>query len=410
MWTWLLRLARWSHPTIKWTWLLRLACTTATLVQLGFVLWNGYIRPSVTNTRVEEMELKDVDMPVVLKICVTPGFNMTAIKEMGYDDPFGVYRYFNGESKYNQTILGWAGHTNTSRVHGSVAEVLKRVRAHTADEVINKVGWFGRDNTFHSINISDVHLGRVNFPDNCYTLDIGSNARVKKHGVKYLYIDFKALENRSAEVHVQGSSLACDRTIKAHRLYSEGDKITMQKMNLFRMFVVNLKKNVFVKEDPTKNCRDYPNPEYASYRECDHRWMKDSVARIAPGLLPIWLADNTDNVSIHHFSPELSSILSISDMMDGLSLSDCPLPCSTIYAQTRFISETTSDSSQIEITFSPSTQVTTTDFLKPPLSSFLSSVGGSVGLWLGLGALQAAEILANCAMPWIRRCRCRCRG
>ena len=180
----------------------------------------------------------------------------------------------------------------------------------------------------------------------------------------------------------------------------------LQKRNLYRTFVVNLKKNVFVEEDPTKNCRNYPNPEYASYRDCDDRWMKDTVARLAPGLLPIWLADNTDNVSIHH----LTTSIEIGDIMDGTSLSDCPLPCSTIYTQTRFISETIKHFTGIKITFSPSVQVTTTDFVKPSLSSFLSSVGGSVGLWLGLGALQAAEILFNWALPWIRRCRCRCRG
>jgi hypothetical protein len=77
-----------------------LACTAALLVQLGSVLWNGYIRPSVTNTVVEERKWKEMDlgMPVVLKICVTPAFNLTAIKYMGYD---GVWSYFEGMSKYN---------------------------------------------------------------------------------------------------------------------------------------------------------------------------------------------------------------------------------------------------------------------------------------------------------------------
>jgi hypothetical protein len=120
----------WCLQKMKWIWLLHLTCAAAALVQLGFVLWNGYIRPSITNTRVEEMKWKDMDVPVVLKICITPGFNTTAIKEMGYDN--GVYGYFGGARKYNETILGWAGHTNTSGVQGSVAEVLRRVRAHTA--------------------------------------------------------------------------------------------------------------------------------------------------------------------------------------------------------------------------------------------------------------------------------------
>jgi hypothetical protein len=323
---------------------------------------------------------------------------------MGYENTIS---YFEGRSKYNTSILGWAGHTNTSGVQDSVAGVLKRVRAHTVEEVISKVTLYGTDNTCYSIHISEFHLGRVNFQHNCYTLDIASNAEVKKYGVKKMIIDGKALENRSVEVHVQGSSLACDRNIRAHLLYSEGDKIRLQKMNFMRMFVVNLKKNVFVEEDPKKNCRNYPNPEYASYRECDDLWMKDTMARLAPGLLPIWLAGNLENVSIHHLAPEPSSIESISDILLGNSLFDCPLPCSTISTQTRFVSENIVDDNFIIITFSPSVQVTTTDFVKQSLSSFLSAVGGSVGLWLGLGALQAVEILINCALPWLRRFRCR---
>jgi hypothetical protein len=191
----------------------------------------------------------------------------------------------------------------------------------------------------------------------------------------------------------------------------------LQKMNLNRQYWVNVQKNVFVEEDPTKNCRNYPNPYYASYRECDDQWMKDTVARLAPGLVPIWLADNLETVTTQHFAPGITDSMTddgftLGDMADGTSLSDCPLPCSTIYTETRFLSESIYEHegySLIGITFSPSVQVTTTDFVKPTLSSFLSAVGGSVGLWLGLGAVQAAEILFNCMMPWIRRFRCRCK-
>jgi hypothetical protein len=53
--------------------------------------------------------------------------------------------------------------------------------------------------------------------------------------------------------------------------------------------------------------------------------------------------------------------------------------------------------------------VTTTDFVKLPLSNFLSDVGGSVGLWLGLGMVQAVQIVINCILPRIRTLRL-CRG
>ena len=66
-------------------------------------------------------------------------------------------------------------------------------------------------------------------------------------------------------------------------------------------------------------------------------------------------------------------------------------------------------------------QVTRTDMMRPSVSSFLSEVknffcksfdfcrkkvGGSVGLWLGLGVLQAAEILTNFLVAKILALRC----
>ena len=43
--------------------------------------------------------------------------------------------------------------------------------------------------------------------------------------------------------------------------------------------------------------------------------------------------------------------------------------------------------------------MTRTDFLKFYLSTFLSDLGGSMGLWLGLGMVQAVELLVTCVLP-----------
>ena len=39
--------------------------------------------------------------------------------------------------------------------------------------------------------------------------------------------------------------------------------------------------------------------------------------------------------------------------------------------------------------------MTITELETPSISELLSSIGGSIGLWLGLGAFQAIEILSR---------------
>ena len=41
-------------------------------------------------------------------------------------------------------------------------------------------------------------------------------------------------------------------------------------------------------------CRDYPNPEYASYDECDNQFMRASL----PGLTPVWMTENPAEATI----------------------------------------------------------------------------------------------------------------
>jgi hypothetical protein len=235
-----------------------LACAAALLLQLGSVLWNGYIRPSVTNTVVEETDLKDMDFPVVFKICVSPGFNETALHEAGYGYVnYGIVNsYFLGESAMNASILGWAGHTNTSGVQGSVKEVLSRVRSHTAGEVIDSIVLYTRDVKYIHINKTDVH-SRLNYPDNCYLLDISSHA--KGSDVMGLGIMFNYQENRSVELIAEGKTLTCDRIIMGHKFHSTGPNVRLGKMGTYGQYIMKIKQNVYMEKDATKNCRNYPN-------------------------------------------------------------------------------------------------------------------------------------------------------
>ena len=82
------------------------------------------------------MALRDVDFPLVAKICIIPGFNQTALHEVGYQ---ATWEYFIGQSKFNGSVFGWAGHTNDSRIVGTVEEILAHVTDYKVENVIDKV-------------------------------------------------------------------------------------------------------------------------------------------------------------------------------------------------------------------------------------------------------------------------------
>ena len=157
--------------------------------------------------------------------------------------------------------------------------------------------------------------------------------------------------------------------------------------------------------------------------------MKNIVYEESPELIPIWMSDDLNTVSQHthvkiggklkilyflylncnDITPFLPCLANSQywNLPDGTKLSDCPLPCTTHSTETRFLSEITSKTNTIDLAFAQTVQVTRTDFLPLSLSTFLSDVGGSMGLWLGLGVLQVIQLTVTCMQGRMTNWRCR---
>ena len=113
-----------------------------------------------------------------------------------------------------------------------------------------------------------------------------------------MFFDKRKLSNHNVtvELKMEGRNLAAHRDIEAHSFYRTGDVV---KLDGFSNFRVKIKKRVFIEREPGNTCRNYPNSDFKSYRECDDKYMRKRVDRIAPGLdlIPVWITEDLSEVT-----------------------------------------------------------------------------------------------------------------
>ena len=100
-------------PLKKYLWLLiKTCCYLACILQVAFLIVEQ-ISPTQTETSTKEVKMEEIEFPVIFKICFKNSFDLDKVKEAGYKS---VWDYFKGESKFNDSLYGWAGHTRNGSV------------------------------------------------------------------------------------------------------------------------------------------------------------------------------------------------------------------------------------------------------------------------------------------------------
>lgn len=97
----------------------------ACIIHVSFI---GYyiINPELPEIKIYSKTLKDIDFPIVFRLCKNKLTNLNHSKydEIGYKD---TKSFFKGISKYNWKHFGWNGHTLNGSVIGSFEDILQKV-------------------------------------------------------------------------------------------------------------------------------------------------------------------------------------------------------------------------------------------------------------------------------------------
>ena len=275
--------------------LINTLCIFAVVTQLAFNL-RDFFFPQLTNTRVETRDLQGDNFPLIFRICIQPAFNKTALEETGYGHAF---RYFQGRSMFNKSLFGWAGHTNDSSTYGTVEEVYRKVSSFAPEDVIEKIYLDFESGARFFLNHSHVYLARVNFPLNCFSLNLTKYPEVKNNQIQTLSFRFNGRKNiTSIQINAQGRHLMSHRDLFHNSFYSTGDAL-ISDAGYFKKYGIEISENVYVEEDPSKHCREYPNEEYESFADCDNQYVRDVCKK--HNIYPIWLTNDFTNVTVQHF-------------------------------------------------------------------------------------------------------------
>ena len=140
----------------------------------------------------------------------------------------------------------------------------------------------------------NVTLQRMNWVAPCYILTdmIGKNYLRSMQSILMLFEKLKLSKNAvTVELKLEGQNIVARRDIEAHFFYHTGDVIKLDGYSNFR---VKIKKRVFIEGEAGTTCRNYPNSDFQSYRECDDKYMRTKVDEVAPGvnLMPVWMTED----------------------------------------------------------------------------------------------------------------------
>ena len=218
-----------------------------------------------------------------------------------------------------------------------------------------------------------------------------------------LLLEFKQTnQSFKAEILLIDRNQATSRPLLATNLRQKGNRIS-SKVGYLRQYLLQFEQQSFQEEDITANCLEYPTKNFKNYEECDKENIMQSLRYLnLNDLTPVWLTDIMDEVTeereMRMDDDEFEAVFS--DIFSGYSEVQCLDPCTRTFTYSKFLSDNkdASGGTFIQLVIANDVTVEKTELVAFNFLLSLSYLGGNMGLWLGLGAVQLMEILTKFSM------------
>lgn len=359
-------------------------CFCCVFIHMSLVI-EQELHPTEVKTKTEIRPLREMEFPAVFKVCVKPSFNEEEIRNVGYDS---VYHYFNGKSKYNSSIHGWAGHTKDGKVFSNVSDVQDRIFQKYSSAIKEiRVGTY--DGRNRQVPIKSIILRQMNYPHNCLTMDLTILPVLRVSRIEMVSLKFNTRTFATdVKINIEDRLSQVNRRDEFSRMKYAGPDVEITDLHhtiLEKTYLVSFEQTI---RNDEVNCTNYPNKRFKSYEKCDDFYIKKKMANTG---FPINSDIDHDRRRMDPKDKEATFVLE--NYIRGRIFNDCPKPCTrTTIKSSCVMSENykkkASEHPAINIDFDPTVKITTRYFPTFNLLTVMTSLGSSMGLWLGLSVLQ----------------------
>ena len=260
-----------------------------------------------------------------------------------------------------------------------------------------------KDETENIVDTGDLamDISRPYYPENILNIHLNRMEGIQKS--QLIALGFETLEKHSVEkvkFRLLDSNLVTSRPLVSLGQFYE-DFIVIESNNQLNNkhyeyhYNVVLEQTRFPEEDDSQNCVNYPTGEFENYQSCDDSFQKEYLQRRTP-YKPFWAFGELSNEEPNHlYLPSVHMPVNL--VYTGATRSPCPLPCTTSLAKTRLRFDKVSDGGTLNwiVFYLPEeVRVTETLFKDTSIGQILSDIGGTLGLWMGLGIFQLFQSFA----------------
>ena len=300
--------------------------------------------------------------------------------------------------KWRACLCTTFGHTVNGSVRGSAEEVFNRVKNQRNNSLfLRTIQLFGEE-TEIIVNTGDMAMGisRPYYPENILNIPLNRLESIQKS--QMMAVGFENMEKHGVEkvkFRLLDRSLVTRRPLVSLGQFYE-DLIVIESQSKYHEYHYNvvLEQTRFLEDDDSKNCINFPTTEFEDYQSCDDSFQKEYLQRRTP-YKPFWAFGELSNEEPNRLFLPFTH-MPATRLYIGATRSPCPLPCTTTVAKTRLRFDRVSEEKFNWIVFYLPEEVRVTETLNKDTSigQILSDIGGTLGLWLGLGILQLFQSFA----------------